>query len=88
MRFHEKTERRVELFVAHVLTEEPRMKMPNWGVAIFALFDPAARAIQHNIGIRRQSSSDKLRTMLGWQPRDLKEMLESAADSMIEQKLV
>jgi nucleoside-diphosphate-sugar epimerase len=42
--------------------------MPDWAVRIAALFNPKAKAIASMLGVNRNTSNAKARTVLQWQP--------------------
>lgn len=59
-------------------------KIPDWVVRIAALFNPQAKAIVPMLGINRNASNEKAKTVLGWQPRTNKEALLATVESLIK----
>ncbi|MGL5826221.1 MAG: SDR family oxidoreductase, partial [Nocardioides sp.] len=66
----------------------PTGKLPALAMRIVALWDRTARLGLSSLGVRQDLDSSKARSMLDWQPRDLKEMTIAMADSMIEYGVV
>jgi dihydroflavonol-4-reductase len=62
--------------------------LPTWLLKILALFNPKARAIKPLVGVYRQASNQKARTMLGWQPRSNEQAVLAAAQSLVHYKLL
>ena len=66
----------------------PRRRLPDWLVRVVAIFDKTTRLAVHDLGQRQDVSSERVRKVLGWQPRSLEEMVTSMGESMIEQGVV
>ncbi|QYJ71231.1 aldehyde reductase [Shewanella sp. FJAT-51649] len=62
--------------------------LPTWLLKIVALFNPKARAIKPLVGVYRQASNQKARTLLGWQPRSNEQAMLAAAQSLVHYKLI
>ncbi|MBS1660766.1 MAG: aldehyde reductase [Bacteroidetes bacterium] len=58
--------------------------MPSWLLRIAALFNKQARAILPLVGIYRNASNEKARTILGWQPRSNEDALLATVESLIK----
>jgi nucleoside-diphosphate-sugar epimerase len=63
----------------------PRRRLPDWLVRLVAVFDKTTRLAVHDLGQRQDVSSERIRKVLGWQPRSLEEMVAAMGESMIEQ---
>ncbi|MEM9727267.1 MAG: aldehyde reductase [Myxococcota bacterium] len=66
----------------------PTRKLPNFMVRIVALFDPTVRSVISDLGRVRNVSSNRIRTVLNWQPHSLEEMAISMGETMIQQGIV
>ncbi|MBL4238606.1 SDR family oxidoreductase [Vibrio fluvialis] len=62
--------------------------LPTWLLKVVAVFNPKARAIKPLVGVYRQASNQKARTMLGWQPRSNEQAVLAAAQSLVHYKLL
>lgn len=60
--------------------------LANWQVKIAALFNDKAKAIAQMLGVNRNASNEKAKTILGWQPRSNTEAVLAAVDSMVKFK--
>nr|WP_199158488.1 aldehyde reductase [Pedobacter sp. ASV2] len=60
--------------------------LANWQVKIAALFNDKAKAIAPMLGVNRNASNEKAKTILGWQPRSNKEAVLAAVESMVKFK--
>jgi len=58
--------------------------IPNWSIRIAALFNAQAKAIAPLVGIYRNASNEKARTLLGWTPRSNQEAILATAKSLVE----
>lgn len=58
--------------------------LPTLLLKFLALFNKKAKSIRPLVGIYREASNAKARTMLGWQPRSNEEAILASAQSMIE----
>jgi nucleoside-diphosphate-sugar epimerase len=66
----------------------PTGKLPGPVLRIVALWDKTAQLALNDLGVRQDLDNSRIRTVLGWQPRGLEEMVVSMADSMIEHGIV
>lgn len=66
----------------------PIKKLPNFAVHLLAIFDKTVRMIKGGLGKKENCNNDRLRTELGIEPRSLKEMTLSMAETMVEFGLV
>jgi dihydroflavonol-4-reductase len=77
--------------VARVLRERlgdqaskvPTRVAPNVLIRALALFDGSLRSVIGDLGKRQWFSSEKARSMLGWQPRPVEDSIEETARSLI-----
>lgn len=60
----------------------PDRPFPTWALRLAAPFSAQARSILPMVGIYRNASNEKARTVLGWQPRPNEEAVLAAVDSM------
>jgi dihydroflavonol-4-reductase len=61
---------------------------PSWLVRIVALFSPEARATVDSLDQELSMDNTRIKETFNWQPRDMKEMVLSMAESMIELKMI
>ena len=61
----------------------PTRKVPNFVVRAMARFDPGLRSVVGDLGKRRDMSSEKAMTTLGWSPRPIDETVVDTAESLI-----
>ena len=66
----------------------PTRKLPNFMVRVVAMFDPTVRTVVSDLGRVRRVSSDRIRSVLHWQPHSLEEMVVSMGETMIQQGIV
>jgi dihydroflavonol-4-reductase len=66
----------------------PTRKLPSFMVRLVAMFDPTVRTVVSDLGRVRQVSSDRIRSVLSWQPHSLEEMTIAMGETMIEQGIV
>lgn len=66
----------------------PTGELPDWLVRLFALFNPAVRAVADDIGVRIDVRSTDTMDALGWHPRPLLESVVDTAESLIAQGLI
>lgn len=66
----------------------PTRKLPNFMVRVVAMFDPTVKTVVSDLGRVRRVSSDRIRSVLEWQPHSLEEMVVSMGETMIEQGIV
>jgi dihydroflavonol-4-reductase len=60
----------------------PRHRLPSWLVRALALARPGLREIVPQLGNRKQISNAKARTVLGWQPRPLRDTILDTSHSL------
>lgn len=66
----------------------PLKRLPAWKIRLAALFNYAARQMVPNLGKKRESSNEKARRALEWNPRPNEEVIASTAESLIRLGLV
>jgi nucleoside-diphosphate-sugar epimerase len=66
----------------------PTGRLPSIVVRGMAVFDKTVRLALNDLDRTQNVDNTKIRTVLKWQPRDLREMTTSMADSMIEYGVV
>ena len=66
----------------------PTRKLPNFMVRVVAMFDPTVKTVVSDLGRVRRVSSDRIRSVLNWQPHSLEEMVVSMGETMIQQGIV
>ena len=64
------------------------MQLPNWLVRLVALRDPAAKHILPELGKRKNATSEKAQTLLGWKPRSREDAVVATAESLVKLGLV
>lgn len=57
--------------------------LPDWIVRLATWFSPQAKAIVPLLGINRNASNQKARSMLGWQPRTNEEAVLATVESLV-----
>jgi dihydroflavonol-4-reductase len=62
----------------------PTRKVPNFVVRAMSRFDPGLRSIVGDLGVRRELSSDKAKTRLGWSPRPIEDTVVDTAESLMQ----
>lgn len=62
--------------------------MPDWVVRVAAWFNEGARNVAPQLGQRKNASNEKARTLLHWKPRNNKEAILAAAESMVAFDLI
>jgi dihydroflavonol-4-reductase len=60
----------------------PTRTLPNWLVRLIGRFDPSIRAIILELGVTKQASNDKAKTVLGWRPRSNDDAILATAESL------
>ena len=65
----------------------PRHRVPSWLVRALALARPGLREIVPELGNRKQISNAKAKTVLGWQPRPLRDTILDTSHSLIDIEL-
>jgi nucleoside-diphosphate-sugar epimerase len=66
----------------------PTRKLPSFVVRVVAMFDPTVKTVVSDLGRVRRVSSDRIRSVLKWQPHSLEEMVVSMGETMIQQGIV
>jgi dihydroflavonol-4-reductase len=61
----------------------PRRELPNWLVRLAALRDPAVKQIVPELGKRKDATSEKAHSLLGWTPRPSEEAIVATAESLL-----
>lgn len=82
--------------IARILADEygsrgykvPTRRVPSVLLRLVSLWDKTARLAVPELGKRQDISNQRARDLLAWNPRDLREMVTSMADSMIEYGVV
>jgi len=59
-------------------------RMPDWVVKVAALFNPLAKNIVPMLSRYRDTSNEKARQVLGWQPRSNEEAIVATVESLIK----
>ena len=59
-------------------------KAPDWLIRFAGWFNPQARAIAPMLGVNRNASNQKARTLLGWQPRTNEEAILATVESLVK----
>jgi nucleoside-diphosphate-sugar epimerase len=62
----------------------PTRQLPAWTVRVSALFDRTLGLIVNEIDKRQDVTHERARSVLGWQPRGLEEMVVAMGESLIE----
>src|SRR5260370_18077358 len=58
--------------------------LPDWAVRFLALFNSQAKAIVSLVGINRNASNEKAKTILGWEPRTNEEAIIATSQRPIK----
>lgn len=66
----------------------PTGKLPNWLVRVLISLGAAPNALRAELGRSRDTSNEKAKRILGWQPRSAEEAVKATAQSLIDLKLV
>ena len=66
----------------------PSRELPDWLVRLVALWDPTARSIVPQLGVKREATSEKARRLLGWSPRSNEEAIVATGESLVRLRLV
>ena len=66
----------------------PRRELPNVLVRVASRFDGSLRQLVPELGLRRQATNEKARSVLGWAPRSDRESVVDTAESLIALGLV
>lgn len=84
------------LEVANILREAfpkyaanlPTKTVPNTAVKVAAITNPMLKMVASLVGLYAETSNEKARTVLNWQPRSAKEAIIATAQSMIDLGIV
>ncbi len=66
----------------------PTRTLPDFVVRIAGIFDKVTRLVVPRLGHDERISNERIKRVLGWQPRGTEEMVIATAESLIEQGLV
>ncbi|MEP6886158.1 MAG: aldehyde reductase [Gammaproteobacteria bacterium] len=66
----------------------PSIQLPNWLMRVAALFSPTARQLLPELGKVKDSSNEKAKRLLEWEPRSNEECIVAAAESLVRLGLV
>jgi dihydroflavonol-4-reductase len=66
----------------------PTGRLPSFVIKTMAIFDTTVRLALNDLDSLQNVDTTKIRTVLKWRPRDLREMTTAMADSMIEYGVV
>ena len=58
--------------------------LPNFLLKMVALFDPAVKGVLPELGLKKAGTSEKARTLLGWDPRSREDAIVATAESLIK----
>ncbi len=70
----------------YVTAKAPSKSLPTFIIRLTALFNKQAKAILPLVGIYRNASNEKAKTMLGWNPRSNEEAITATVISLIKWK--
>lgn len=66
----------------------PRWEMPIWVTRLLALRSPTLRPMVPQLGIVRNASNARARTVLGWSPRSAIDAVVATAQSLVDRRLL
>ena len=66
----------------------PTRELPGFVLRVLARFDATMRLVVHDYDRRQDVSSERARSVLGWKPRGLEEMVVDMAESLIRYGVV
>ncbi len=61
----------------------PTRQLPNFVIRLAALRDPAVKQIVPELGMRKNATAEKAKSMLGWSPRSREESIIATAESLL-----
>jgi len=61
----------------------PSRSIPNFVLRVVSLFNAELRPFIPDLGYAKKTSNEKARRMLDWRPRDAREAIVAAAESMV-----
>lgn len=64
----------------------PKRQLPDFLVRAMGPFDPSVRSVAKQLGQRVELSSERARTVLGWDPRPVEDTVADCARSLLEQR--
>ena len=78
--------------IAKVLKQElpektkkvPTKNLPTWLMRILANFDKEVKSVAFELGLKRETPSDKAQKILGWQPRSNTDAIVSTAETLLQ----
>ena len=73
---------------AHLGYRIPTMTLPDPLVRFFSLFIPKTKYVADALGWRYTLSTEKAKSILGWEPRPINETIIAMGESLIEKKIV
>jgi nucleoside-diphosphate-sugar epimerase len=66
----------------------PTKQWPNWLVRTVDFFDPSVRQRVPRLGDVKNCSNEKAKSVLGWTPRSIAEIILDTVDSLVEHNIV
>ncbi|KAL2013743.1 hypothetical protein VTN00DRAFT_1268 [Thermoascus crustaceus] len=66
----------------------PTRQLPNFLVRTVACFDPAVRGMLPELGVIKNISNEKAKTVLGWAPRSIDKCIVDNVDSLVKHNIV
>jgi len=66
----------------------PSQRLPDWAMRLAALFDRSARLVLHELGNRREVSTEKASRVLGWTARPAPDAVLATARSLVRLGIV
>ncbi|HET6148797.1 MAG TPA: aldehyde reductase [Polyangia bacterium] len=61
----------------------PSRELPNWLVRLVSLVDPSVKQILPDLGKRKNATSERARSILGWSPRSSEEAIAATGESLL-----
>jgi hypothetical protein len=62
----------------------PMRRIPAWILRVAALFDKTLKLVVNEMDTRQDVSHERARSVLGWEPRGLEEMVVAMGESLIQ----
>lgn len=66
----------------------PTGNLPGFAMKLAAIFDKTARLALNDLGVRQDLDNSKIKRVLGWEPRDLEEMVVAMGNSFLDYGVV
>jgi nucleoside-diphosphate-sugar epimerase len=66
----------------------PTRQLPNVLLKAFAIFDSSIRQLIPELGVKKEISNEKAKTVLGWTPRTTEESIVDSVDSLVKAGIV